>query len=381
MSDHNTLTTDSRAAAFEIIEAIEANTGLAIRSLFEQDLGPTQIREQMHSLILNWVEETQAGESADADWPLAGQRIDPREAIFGTGLTPVTPNVAVIEYNYNILKTYRGNDVNAYVTRTANGLRLLREDMTPGEAAATIISSGLASFALAMIVGTIKALRAGQALRAAVVAGVKAMGKMSVVIGAALVLITELLLYLMFKNQKSFLGIVYNNSDLNLEAYDWRSGSTDKGDLYLETGEINSFMESHMTEFLDSPLVQVIAKTDVGDVKENIVAGGIFFAEKKPGLFGTEGVMVFTNYTDGHTETVPRFAALFACPYALPYLNGVNVAVQTSESPTSAKAFYRQLYAGRDQYVSTTGGRYTFAASCSGPTGGDAAGIYAFDGK
>ena len=382
MTDNDTFAADSRAAAFEIISAIEANTGLAIRSLFEQDLKPSEVRERMHSLILNWVEEKQAGESAaDADWPLAGQLIDPRGFIFGTGQVQSTPNVAVIEYNYNVIKTYRLDDVNSYVTRTANGLKLLREDMTPGEAAAAIIYSGLASFSIKMIAGTIKALREGLKLRAALTAGVKAMGKMSFVVGAALVIITELLLYLMFKNQKSFLGIVYNNSDLNLEVHNWRNGSSDKGDLYLETGEISQFMESHMTEFLDSPLVQVVAKFDVGDVKENLVAGGIFFAEKKTGLYGTEGVMVFTNDTDDHTATGPRFAALFACPYALPYINGVNVSIQSSEIPSSAKEFYTQLYDSRDQHTSTTGDGYRFAASCSGPTGGDAAAIYALDAK
>jgi hypothetical protein len=373
----STLATDSRAAAFEIIAKVEANTGLAIKSLFEQDLAPDEIRRQMHSLILDWVEQKQAGESANSDWPLAGQRIDPREAIFGSSGAHITPDVAIVEYNYNIIKKYRGKDIKDHVERTCNGLALLREDMTPGEAAATIIGSALAAFATKMIVETVKALRAGSVLRAAVTTGVKAMGKMSVVVGVALVIITELLLYLVFKNQKNFLGIVYNNTPLNLVVYDWRGGNN--SDLYFETGEMNTFPEAPMTEFLDSPLVQVIAKYDQGDVKENIISGGIFFAEKKPGLFGTEGAMVFTNYTQGHTETVPRFAALFASPYNLD--NGVNVSIQTSGKPTSAKTFYQQLYRDRGQYKTTTIGGYTFSAACAAPTKGDAAGIYTLDKK
>jgi hypothetical protein len=370
---------EDRAFAMDVIARIEANTGLEIRSLFEQDLTPTEIRQGMHAAILGYVEARQETEQRSEEWPLSGQKIDARTAVFGEATTNVTPNVAVTEYNYNVLKKFRGREVHDYVKRVTNGLALLNEGMSAAEAAATIIGSGIASFATAMIVGTAKALIAKKAFRAAVTAGVKAMGKMSVVVGVALVIITELLLYLLISNKKVFLGIVYNNTPLSLVVHDWRKGvdGADNGDLFMNTGSMNAFMETNMNEKLDSPLIQVMEKLDVDDPEENLVSGGIFCAEKNFGLFGTEGAMVLSPYTKDNSKTLPRFALVFACPYNLD--NGVNVQVDTQGGITSAKAYFDRLYKDRGQYKSATGTGYTFAASCADPRGGEAAGIATLD--
>jgi hypothetical protein len=381
MSDKDAeLTEESRAVAFEAIAKIEANTGLSIRNLFEQDNEPREIRKQMHALILGYVEDRQAKEVATEDWPLAGQTINVREALFGSvdDSISITPNVAVIEYNYNIIKGYRGRDVHDFISRVTNGLALLNEGMSALEAAATIIGSGLAAFATAMIVATAKALMLEKTLRVAVMEGVKAMGKIAVVVGVALVLITELLLYLIFKNKKVFLGIIYNNTAHALVVKNWRSGTggSDNGDLFLKTGSMTTYMETHLNDYLDSPLVQVTAKIDVKDPKENLIAGGIFCAEKNAGFFGTEGCMVLTNYGE-NPQPLPRFAVLFACPYL--YNNGVNVQIQPAGKPESAKDFYDQLYDRRGLYSIVSAAGYTLAGSCPDLKGGDAAGLFTLD--
>jgi hypothetical protein len=380
MSQHESpLAAENRAYGLDVISRIEANTGLSIRGLFEQDLGPAEIRRRMHEMIAGYVEARATAEVSTEEWPLAGQPINVREALYGASTTNVTPNIAVTEYNYNVLKGFRGREVHDYVKRVTNGLSLLKESMTPGEAAATIIGSGVASFATAMIVGTVKALIAKQAFRAAVVAGVKAMGKMSVVVGVALVIITELLLYLMLNNKKVFLGMVFNNTGLSLVVRDWRNGvdGANNGDLFMNTGSMTTFMETNMNEKLDSPLVQVMEKFDVGDPENNIIAGGIFSAEKNFGLFGTEGALVLSKYSKDTQPTLPRFALVFACPYTLD--NGVNVQVDTQGAITSAKTYFDRLYNSRSQFKEAKGIGYTFTASCSGPTGGEAAGIATLD--
>jgi hypothetical protein len=251
--------------------------------------------------------------------------------------------------------------------------------MTPAEAAATILGSGIASFATVMIVATVKALIAQQTLRAAVVVGVKAMGTMKVVVGVAAVIIIELLIYLMIHNEKVFLGMVFNNTPLGLVVNDWRKGvdGANSGDLFMNTGSMNTFMETHMNENLDSPLVQVMEKFDVGSAEDNIISGGIFCAQKNFGLFGTEGAMVLSKYSADSKPTLPRFALVFACPYTLD--NGVNVKVDTTGSIISAKSYFDSLYGGRGQYKEAKGTGYTFAASCADPKGGEASGIATLD--
>lgn len=375
MSDQEAeMAAENRAFALDVIAQIETNTGLEIRRFFEQDLTPDEIRQRMHTAITGYVEARLAIEQPSEDWPLAGQKIDVREALFGVGATNITPNVALTEYNYNIVKTFRGRAVHDYVKRVTNGLALLREGMTPVEAAATILGSGIAAFATAMIAGTVKALLQGQTLRAAVTAGVRAMGRISVVVGVALVLVTELLLYLMFANKKVFLGMIFNNTPLSLVVHGWRNGvnGADNGDLFMNTGSITAFMETNMNDRLDSPLVQIMAKLDVDDPEDNIISGGIFCASKKPGLFGTEGAMVLRD----NQRILPRFALLFACPYTED--NGVNVQVDANDF-ISAKRHFGNLYNSRGQHRSATGAGYTFAASCSAPRGGEAAGIATLD--
>jgi hypothetical protein len=380
MSEHESpYAAEDRAFALEILTRVEANTGLSFRGLFEQNLNSDEIRRRARGMILQYVQESAAAQVATAEWPLAGQPINAHEALFGASTVNVTPNIAVTEYNYKIIKGYRGNDVRDYVKRTTNGLSLLKDTMTAGEAAATILSSGIASFAIAMIVGTVKALIAKQTLRAAVVAGVRAMGTMKVVVGVAAVIIVELLIYLMVHNEKVFLGMVFNNTPLSLVVRDWRQGvdGANNGDLFMNTGSMTTFMETHMDEKLDSPLVQVLEKFDVGDPADNIISGGIFCAQKNFGFFGTEGALVLSKYSKDPDPTLPRFALLFACPYTLD--NGVNVQVDTAGAIISAKSYFDKLYSSRGQYKEYKGTGYTFAASCADPRGGEAAGIATLD--
>lgn len=369
---------ENREFALNVITRIEANTGLEIRGFFEQDLTPNEIRQRMHAAVVEYVNARQATEQPSEEWPLAGQTIDAHEALFGRGRTNLTPNVAVTEYNYNVLKGYRGGQVHDYVKKVTNGLALLNDGMSAGEAAATIIGSGIVAFALPMIFTTAKELIAKKTLRAAVTLGVKAMGKMSVVVGVAVLIVTELLLYLIFKNEKVFLGMIFNNTPLNLVVHDWRNGTGggDNSDLFMNTGSMNTFMETNLDEKLDSPLIQILEKLDVDDPAENIVSGGIFCAEKNAGLFGTEGAMVLSSYTKDGKKTLPRFGLVFACPYS--YDNGVNVQVDATNM-ISAKDYFNKLYTSRGQYKTTNAGGYTFAASCSAPRGGEAAGIATLD--
>jgi hypothetical protein len=315
MSEHESpFAAENREFGLSIIARIEQNTGLELRSLFEQDLSAHEIRNRMRELFVGYVETSIAGEKPSKEWPDAGKPVDVRQALFGGSLN-VVPNVAVAEQSYKRIKGYQGQQIQNYLKGVIDNLSNLKTGMSPGEAAQTIAISGVASFGIAMIFGTFGALAGGSALLPAIAVGVAAMGSMSVVVGVALVIVAELLIFFLVFNKKVFLGMVFNNTALALVVRDWRAGTSgaDRGDLFMNTGSTTSFMETNETPNLDSPLVQVTERLFVskGD-PDNLVSAGIFCAEKNFGLFGTEGVMVLTSNKAPNL----RFAVLFACPYA-----------------------------------------------------------------
>ena len=359
------------AFALSVLQRIEENTGLQFGPVFEGDRSAAQVRQEIHSLILDWVEQRIADVEPSAEWPRADPRINVREVLFGAGMgdVKVVPNVAVTEQRFKEVSKYRGSEIDRYLRCITNGLSLLKEGMTPEQAARTIAQTTLASFGIAMIAGTFSALLGGAALLPALTAGVVAMGSMAVVVGTALTIVAEILIFFLVLNKKVFLGMVFNDTDHDFVVRNWRAGTTgrDAGDLFMNTGSMTSFMDMHSTPELDSPLVQVASRESIarGD-PDNLVCAGIFCAEKKIGVFGTEGVMLLSS------RTLPQlvFALLFACPYNLD--NGVNVQIG---APQPARAYFERLYRARGIERHTGGQGFEFFARVAAPRGGEACGF------
>lgn len=375
--DSANMAKDNRQFGLDLIHRIEAKTGIKIEDLFSSDNDAEKIRESMHERIVDYVQKKLDKEEPSEAWPGAGQQKDARSALGLSDDINVVPNVSVLQYNYPIIKGYEGQELNDFVRRVSNGLALIQDGQSPGQVAGEIIGSGLSAFALAMIIGTVKALRAGSPFRAALTSGVRAMGGVSVVVGVALLIITELLLYLLVNNKKQFLGMLFNNTDADLVVDNWRNGTggSDNGDLFVSTGKVSSFPEQHQNEKFDSPLIQVGARQildpDNPNSPDNMILGGIYYGEKNIGLYGTEGAMVLHPYG----STYPRFGLLFACPYTMD--NGVNVSIDTTTR--SAKDTFNALYSSRDLYKSTTSDGYTFSARTAWKTGGETMGLATLD--
>lgn len=375
--DSANMAKDNRQFGLDLIHRIEAKTGIKIEDLFSGDNDAEKIRESMHERIVDYVQKKLDKEEPSEAWPGAGQQKDARSALGLSDDINVVPNVSVLQYNYPIIKGYEGQELNDFVRRVSNGLALIQDGQSPGQVAGEIIGSGLSAFALAMIIGTVKALRAGSPFRAALTSGVRAMGGVSVVVGVALLIITELLLYLLVNNKKQFLGMLFNNTDADLVVDNWRNGTggSDNGDLFVSTGKVSSFPEQHQNEKFDSPLIQVGARQildpDNPNSPDNMILGGIYYGEKNIGLYGTEGAMVLHPYG----STYPRFGLLFACPYTMD--NGVNVSIDTTTR--SAKDTFNALYSSRDLYKSVTSDGYTFSARTAWKTGGETMGLATLD--
>jgi hypothetical protein len=365
---------ENRVFAHGILARIEANTGIKLQALLESDLSPGERHKQVRALIIDWVETRSAAEKPSAEWALAGQKIDASVAIFGANVTNIVPNVALTEQKYRMVQGLQGHQIDQFLKNVTDRLSLLKPTMRPGEAAATIAGTALASFGVAMIWGTFAALVAGKAFMVALTAGVAAMGSMTVVVGAALLIVAELLLFFLVLNKKVFLGMVFNNTDMSLRVGNWRAGvGGGRGSgLFMNTGSMTTFMETHETPRLDSPLVQVGPRLFVrqGD-PDNLVWGGIFCAEKNVGFYGTEGVILLSPLQyDGLI-----YAFLFACPYVLD--NGVNVAI-TGSFP--ADAAFNMLYGSRGLERRARGpGGFFMTAKAGDTRGGEACGFATID--
>lgn len=375
MSEHESSNAvENRVFARAILARIEANTGIELQAVLESDLSPGERQKQIRALIIDWVETRCAAEKPSTEWALAGQKIDASVAIFGANAMNIVPNVALTEQKYRMVQRLQGHQIDQFLKNVTDRLSLLKPTTSPGEAAATIAMTGLASFGVAMIWGTFSALLAGQALMAALAAGVVAMGSMTVVVGAALLIVAEILLFFLVLNKKVFLGMVLNNTDMSLRVGNWRAGvGGGRGSgLFMNTGSMTTFMETHETPKLDSPLVQVGPRLFVkqGD-PDNLVSAGIFCAEKNFGFYGTEGVILLSPLKyDGLI-----YAFLFACPYVLD--NGVNVAI-TGSLP--ADAAFNMLYGSRglERHANGAGG-FVMTAKAGDSRGGEACGFATID--
>jgi hypothetical protein len=359
---------DDSDFAIAIVKRLEENMGIKLLHIFEESDDTRIIRKNVRSSIRQWVIENIDNNQHDSGWNEVFYSKEIDLYFKNSDINPIPP-IAVTEKNLAVIRQYSGSQIHDYIKGVVNGLSLLKDGQTPGQMAGIILGSGVTSFAVAMIGGTAKALYQGKKLLDAVKYGVSKMGSPVLIAGVAAVIVTELLLYLA-SVQKTFLGIVFNNTELNLIVHGWREN---KYDVYINKGSMAGFMETHENEDLNSPMVQIPAKrADSNNESESLVLGGIFVAQKNFGFYGTDGAMAFS----APSKTNARFFLMFACPYSRD--NGVNVLVDAG-APQGPKKIFRSLFDNRGIDKSSAAGGYKFVARCSDKRGAEAAGIAVLD--
>jgi hypothetical protein len=359
---------DDSDFAISIVERLEENMGIQLLNIFEESDDSKIIRKKVRSSIRQWVKENIDNEKDQNEWPEVLDITELDCYLENSDINPIPP-ISVTAKNLVVIQGYRGREIHDYVKGVVNGLSLLKDGQTPGQMAGIILGSGVTSFAVAMIGGTAKALYKGEKILDAIKYGVSKMGSPVLIAGVAAIIVTELLLYLA-SVQKTFLGIVFNNTKLNLVVHGWREK---KYDMYMNTGSMSGFMETHENEDLNSPIVQIPAKcSDSKNESETLVLGGIFVAQKNFGFYGTDGAMAFS----APSKTNARFFLMFACPYSRD--NGVNVLVDVG-APQEPKKIFGSLFDNRGVDKSSTAGGYRFVAHCSDKRGPEAAGIAVLD--
>lgn len=271
----------------------------------------------------------------------------------------IEPNIALSEADAKYLSTLEGDALKTYVYSLTKRFESMQNAKSPAALVAEMIAGGVISVGVPMAIGVIKGLIARQALKVAMLSGVKAIG-MKTAIGAVVVVLAALLYYLLFENPKKILGLVINNTDESLIVNNFTATG---GDLYMQHGVMVNFMQDN-EDGLQSKKIQIRKRQFFEkDSRDNIVFAGIYFADRNIGFRGAEGLMLFSSTTN--TNII--FAHMFAVPYTND--NRTNVDVLTCR-PNNLESAFRTLYDENKQRAQIEKNGYKAISTVNAKKGG-----------
>lgn len=353
--------TTSRQVALEIIDRLDTHWNLDLRTIISNEALSVndrlkRLRARMLEAALTGIDEHHADLGIEAS---AGSYDALIQSVLRGEEVEVEPNVSVTEYNYNIICGYQGKAVYDYVFTLSKRLESMSKAQTPGQLAIETTLSGLFTVGTAWAKLTWNAWRGGQTLLQATRTGITTLG-IKTAVAVVIIVLAAILLYLFLENPKKILGLVYNNTDDMLVVKNWNQRG---GDLYMEHGEMVNFMADHENGDLDSPMVQIRSRYYFGpNDPDNVIFGGLYFADRNFGLRGSEGVMIFSSKTSDL-----RVAHQFAVPYVND--NGSNMR-KIGPGSVNMEQLFRDMYNGRKTRVDVTEGGYRLLSTVNDPRGG-----------
>lgn len=275
----------------------------------------------------------------------------------------VEPNVSFVPQDLPIILSYEGADVLTYLKTLTKRFELMTESTSSAQFAIELVASGLIGLGVPAGYAAIKAYRAGKTIKESALAGVKGIG-LKTAIAIALVILVILVIFFILENPKKFFGMVINQTPFNLIVENWEKGVGGKqeGNLYMDHGTIKNFMQDQ--ESLSSPQYQIKGGSFLDSPDDKLVFGGFYFADKRVGVYGTGGVMIFTSPDNSTLEV----AHMFTCPYSVD--NGTNMAVIADGPVKSIKTLYKGMYDTRDVNVAVTEGNYELQSRINDARGG-----------
>jgi len=243
------------------------------------------------------------------------------------------PNWLFNPADLKIIQEYKGDEISTYIRTLSKRFEQMTEDASASKIATQLISSGLLSLSVAAGIQVIKGKIIGFTLKRAVIAGVKSMGVGSIVVTVGIMLV-KFLWWLLADNPKNMFGLIINKSedDLIVENY-----GDDTQKIWMNAGTMNLFMQDQET--LASEKIQIQAGyIDEEDISDSCYYGGIYFADKKFGGYGAEGIFYLKT-----KKRKTNVAVMFACPYHAD--NGVAMSVV--DENRSLKDEFNKLYKDR----------------------------------
>jgi hypothetical protein len=269
------------------------------------------------------------------------------------------PNVSVLRHNYNIIREYQGQQVYDYVFTLSKRLESMSNAKSAGQLAVETVASSLFAVGTAWAKLSFSAWRGGETLLQATRTGITSLG-IKTAVAVVVIVLAAILLYLFLENPKKILSVIYNDTDDMLVVKDWNKQS---GNLHMEHGEMKNFMLDHSTGDLDSPLVQIRSRSSFApNDPDDVIYGGLYFADRNFGLRGSEGVMVFSSTTT---------SLIFAHQFAVPYTNDNGTSMRLlNGQPENLDELFREMYNNRVTRFDQTIDSFRMTSTVNSPRGG-----------
>lgn len=358
-----------RALAEQIIGRLEKAFSIELMPLFKKDtLTERQRIVLFKDTLCNGIFHRAEAENL-ADFYLSPQSLTDREEMdylkaetgdeTGASAIDLVPLLALAEKDAELIKTFRGEDLKDYLFTLTKRFENIANSKSVPQVVAGLISGGVLAIGVAFAEITAKQLAEGAAISGAIRAGILGVG-LRVVITLAVVVLVVLLLYLFLGNPKKILGMVINQT---AEDFVVRNFKQSDGDLYVNAGEIKNFMEDSR-DGLGSAKVQLKRMLSTGKEEEDqAVFAGLYLIDKKPGIFGAEGLALFSSLVSDL-----RFAHLFASPYTRD--NGTNMAFVPGKDSVEPGKLFAELYPTRQVRVTVDNGSFELASTVNSARGG-----------
>jgi hypothetical protein len=355
-----------RQFADQIFDSLNQDVGVDIRPiLLDTTRSQTQRHRTAATLLLEALFERAENSPHREQWATPeGSEDRQLLRLLSSGDVDIEPNMLIKASNVEHLKKKSGNDIKDYLYSLTKRFENMAKETDAGMLAVQIIGGGLFSVGVSMAIQTYKAWKTAESLLSALQIGIKNIG-MKTAIAAIVIALVSLLTWLIVENPKKFLGMVINDTDTNLVVNDWRKGvdGGKGGDLYLRHGAMRSFPQDYEEGEYDQ-LLQINKRIYFGKANpKNAAYAGIFFAEKNNGLYGTEGIAIYSA-KDG----ARMFAHAFACPYGED--NGTKVLVLNGDAGVTAPALFSQMYLKRGVRSEDSLGAYSALSAVNASDGG-----------
>lgn len=350
---------------FRIIESIEDRFHVELKSLF--DASRYSYTEFMAEFRHRMVDGLMAYDGFSSE--------DGSDTRFSYADVEVEPNIFISRYNALVVRNYHGQKLVEWVQTILKSLEAMMSSTSPAAFAAQTLAGALLAVGVPMAVATVKNLWAGEALKSALTMAVQKVGLKSVLFAAGTAA-ASIIYFLLVSNPKKIIGLVLNDTDTHYYVPDWRKSVNGYygGNLYMEHGTTERFMTAPLTDKIDSPEIQLKARLVANNDDETMVAAGIFFAEKKIGFYGAEGVFVFTPYPGYGNDSA--FAYQFAVPYSRDNRNNIDVhANGRIDNKDHISKLFRDMYNAAKVNVEKQAGNMSMTANVNDARGGKVYGV------
>lgn len=377
-----------RALGLELLEGLERRCGVELSPLLHApslDTGAkiALMRERLVHAAFADPDAMMAGAGAGA-----GPGDARAAALAAARRVEVEPFVFIPRADALKVVSYQGTQITDYVKQMAKRLDNIHQSKTIGTFVATTLGGGLIGVGLTLTFGTLRNVYAGMVLRQALLKAVTSFGLGGALLAVGMALV-GFMVWLVLEKPEKLLGLIINDTDEDYVVHQWRQGAHGGGavpgcGMYMAHGDTWAFMaDGHLVnDPAELQLAQrLLVYKDDGriDDEQSAVCLGVYFADRKAGFLGVEGLYVFAARQTGAPprDAPPRsFAYQFAIPYTqangclmMPYLG------RYPYGPHELESLFRSMYTQRSVRQHRTAFGWQYVAALDAAYGGVISGI------